>query len=127
MFGGFPFFRASTLGGKYNLRGHRSTRFTGRSSAFNNLDLRIGLFRFSTYAAVGEVGLLGFHDLGRVWTDGEESDVWHQAYLDNRQGFHAYWSKDLIHWSDAGEIYLPDPNAVLSPTSRQGDVAVCRL
>ena len=70
----------STLGGKENLRGYRSTRFAGRTSFYQNVDLRIELFTFSTYLAIGKAGILGFLDNGRVWTDGESSDVWHQGY-----------------------------------------------
>lgn len=78
--GDFPFYRANTLGSKTNLRGYASTRFAGRTSAYQNLDLRLKLFNFSAHLATGELGLLGFFDNGRVWTDGEDSDVWHHSY-----------------------------------------------
>lgn len=78
--GSFPFFAANTLGGKSNLRGHRSTRFAGRTSFYNNLDLRVQLLDFAGYLAFGKAGMLGFLDNGRVWTDDERSDVWHQGY-----------------------------------------------
>ncbi len=78
--GQFPFYSANTLGGKDNLRGHRSTRFAGRSSLYQNVELRLELFTFSTYLAVGRAGLLGFFDQGRVWVDGERSKTWHRGY-----------------------------------------------
>ena len=78
--GDFPFYSAVTLGGRDNLRGFRSTRFTGRTNFYQNLDLRIELFKFSTYLAIGQAGVMGFLDNGRVWTDGESSNVWHQGY-----------------------------------------------
>ena len=78
--GDFPFYSAVTLGGKENLRGFRSTRFAGRTSFYQNVDLRLELFKFSTYLAIGKAGLMGFFDNGRVWTDGESSDAWHQGY-----------------------------------------------
>lgn len=78
--GKFPFYGANTLGESDNLRGYRSTRFAGRSSFYQNVELRTRLFYFSTYVAIGEFGLLGFLDNGRVWTDGEHSTVWHQGY-----------------------------------------------
>lgn len=80
VFGTFPFYHASALGQKRNLRGYRSTRFAGRSSFYQNLEIRARLLNFSTYAAVGKLGILGFIDNGRVWTDGEKSKVWHQGY-----------------------------------------------
>lgn len=78
--GDFPFYRANTLGGQMNLRGYRSTRYAGRSSFFQNLDLRLGVHSFSSYLGWGTIGLLGFADNGRVWADGESSRVWHQGY-----------------------------------------------
>lgn len=78
--GDFPFYSANTLGGSANLRGYRNTRFAGRSTFYQNADLRIQAFRFANYFGYGTVGVLGFFDNGRVWTDGEDSDVWHQGY-----------------------------------------------
>ena len=78
--GAFPFYDANTLGGLKNLRGYRSTRFAGRSSLFANTEIRLRLFDFAGYLARGRLGALGFFDAGRVWTDGERSDVWHRGY-----------------------------------------------
>jgi len=78
--GDFPFYEANTLGGKNNLRGHRSTRYAGRSSAYGNAELRLPIADFSGYIAIGNLGLLGFTDVGRVWTDGESSKLWHTGY-----------------------------------------------
>ena len=78
--GAFPFYTASTLGGTANLRGFRSTRFSGRTSLYANAELRLALFRVTWAALPGRVGALGFVDHGRVWTDGERSDTWHRGY-----------------------------------------------
>ena len=78
--GPFPFYEANTLGGSSNLRGHRSTRYAGRTAVYQNTELRIRLFRVSSYVAQGGFGVLGFVDVGRVWTDGEASRVWHAGY-----------------------------------------------
>jgi outer membrane translocation and assembly module TamA len=78
--GTFPFFNSSTLGGKANLRGYRSTRFAGRSSFYQNLELRAALLNFAGYYGYGTLGILGFIDNGRVWTDGETSRAWHRGY-----------------------------------------------
>jgi hypothetical protein len=79
-FSDFEFFQASTLGGLSNLRGYRRTRFAGKSSVYNNTELRIRLGSFKTYLFPAYFGILGFHDIGRVWLNGEETDVWHQSY-----------------------------------------------
>ncbi|MFQ5571629.1 MAG: BamA/TamA family outer membrane protein [Rhodothermales bacterium] len=78
--GDFPFYHANTLGGSYNLRGYRNERFAGRTSVYQNVELRLGLTRFSSYLALGEAGVIGFLDNGRVWYDGESSSMWHQGY-----------------------------------------------
>lgn len=78
--GTFPFFAASTLGGTQNLRGYRSTRFSGRSSLYTNVDLRVQLADFAGMFGYGEAGVLGFFDTGRVWADGERSHRWHHGY-----------------------------------------------
>ncbi|HYE96945.1 MAG TPA: BamA/TamA family outer membrane protein [Rubricoccaceae bacterium] len=82
--GDFPFYDAATLGGTTNLRGYRSHRFAGRTAAYQNAELRVHLFSFSTYIAAGRVGVLGFLDNGRVWADGEYDESifegWHQGY-----------------------------------------------
>lgn len=77
--GDFEFYNASILGGKTNLRGFRRTRFYGNTSFYQNTDLRIKLFDFQSYAFPGQFGILGFYDLGRVWLDGETSDLWHDS------------------------------------------------
>ena len=78
--GTFPFYAANTLGGTTNLRGFRSTRFSGRSSFYTNAELRLDLFSPKGAFLPGRLGVLGFVDNGRVWTDGESSDKWHQGY-----------------------------------------------
>ncbi|WP_210515947.1 BamA/TamA family outer membrane protein [Hymenobacter terricola] len=79
-FGDYEFFQAATLGGLSNLRGYRRTRFAGRSCAYNNLEARLELGRFTSYVLPATFGVLGFHDIGRVWVPGETSDTWHRGY-----------------------------------------------
>lgn len=78
--GTFTFFQANTLGGSENLRGFPRSRFAGRSSAFGNAELRSKLFDFNIYLTKGELGAFTFVDAGRVWADGEDSDLWHRGY-----------------------------------------------
>ena len=78
--GDFTFYQASTLGGHATLRGYPRTRFAGRSTAFANAEVRARLSNLNAYVVRGELGVLGFVDTGRVWADGETSDVWHQGY-----------------------------------------------
>ncbi|MDR8393713.1 metallophosphoesterase [Aliifodinibius sp. S!AR15-10] len=78
--GPFPFYKANTLGGVENLRGMRSTRYSGRTNFFHNIEVRGKILNFNSYLLGGEAGMLGFVDHGRVWTDGEDSDNWHFGY-----------------------------------------------
>ncbi|PRY07280.1 surface antigen-like protein [Pontibacter ummariensis] len=74
------FFQLLYLGGNRNLRGFRNFRFAGESMAYHNLELRLKLFDFTSYLFPGTLGLIGFHDVGRVWADRASSDVWHNGY-----------------------------------------------
>jgi hypothetical protein len=42
--------------------------------------LRLKLFNFKTFLFPGEFGINGFYDVGRVWIDNEESNIWHSNY-----------------------------------------------
>lgn len=70
------FFNGARIG-RDQLRGLRRSRFIGQSSFYHNVDLRLKLFSFRTYLLPGSLGLLGFHDTGRVWVEGENSDTMH--------------------------------------------------
>ena len=76
----FEFFQAQYLGGTLNLRGFRKYRFAGKSMAYNNTDLRIKIADFRTYLFPGSIGLLFFHDIGRVWVENDLSEKWHTGY-----------------------------------------------
>ncbi len=79
-FGAPTFYQQMQLGGVHNLRGFHTNRFTGKTMAYDNLDLRVKLFDFTSYITPGTVGLIGFNDLGRVWEPGESSAQWHYGY-----------------------------------------------
>jgi len=68
------------LGGLDNLRGYGRTRFAGRQSVYNNTEARLQLAHFRTCLLPATLGLLAFHDVGRVWLPGEASDTWHRGY-----------------------------------------------
>lgn len=72
------FYNANTLGGRSNLRGFRKTRFYGRTSFYQNVDVRLKLFDFSSVLFPGKAGIHGFYDVGRVWT-AQSSNQWHSA------------------------------------------------
>ncbi len=79
-YGKYEFPQAMYLGGTENLRGYRKQRFAGRSMLYNNTELRVKLFDFSTYLFPGSFGMSVFNDVGRVWADGMNSQKWHDAF-----------------------------------------------
>ena len=76
----FEFYQANTLGGTTNLRGYRRTRFSGRTSVYENAEIRWKLGTTNLYIIKGHIGLLGFLDGGRVWIPTEDSKKWHWGY-----------------------------------------------
>ncbi|MBO9200040.1 MULTISPECIES: metallophosphoesterase [Niastella] len=74
------YFQALTLGANNYLRGFRKNRFSGSSLAYASLEFRVKLFDSKSYVLPGQVGLVAFNDVGRVWLKGENSKKWHYAY-----------------------------------------------
>ena len=73
------FYQAAFLGGEGTMLGFRQFRFAGDQSLYNNLEIRIRLAEFVNYIAPGQLGIIGSHDIGRVWKKGETSSKWHNA------------------------------------------------
>ena len=76
----YEFFQANTLGGLNNLRGYRRERYSGKTSAYLNTELRCNISSINAYLVKGTWGLLAFADHGRVWVPNEESNTWHHGY-----------------------------------------------
>ena len=76
----FEFFQALDLGANNILRGFRKQRFSGSSTLYASAEERIKLFKSQSYILPGDVGIIGFYDLGRVWIKNETSKQWHQSY-----------------------------------------------
>ncbi|WP_276133169.1 BamA/TamA family outer membrane protein [Polluticoccus soli] len=76
----FEYFQALNLGANNYLRGFRKNRFSGRSLAYNSIELRYKLADIHSYILPGAVGVIGFNDIGRVWLQNEQSHKWHHSY-----------------------------------------------
>ncbi|WP_421940079.1 BamA/TamA family outer membrane protein [Pedobacter sp.] len=74
------FFQQMKVGGPQTLRGYHTWRFTGNTMFYNNLEVRLKLLDFNSYLFPGKIGVLGFHDIGRVWSPGQFSQKWHNGY-----------------------------------------------
>ncbi|MES2518957.1 MAG: metallophosphoesterase [Bacteroidota bacterium] len=79
-FADFEFYQANTLGGLSNLRGFRRSRFSGKSSFYNNTEVRVKVLNIKSYLFPAYAGILAFNDIGRVWNPQENSDKWHHGY-----------------------------------------------
>lgn len=78
-FGKTTFYQALFLGGQNNLWGYRQYRFAGEHLFFNNFEGRIKLAQIGSYILPGQLGILGFYDIGKVWAEGLNSDEMHQG------------------------------------------------
>ncbi|SHO59884.1 BamA/TamA family outer membrane protein [Algoriphagus zhangzhouensis] len=78
--GDYEYFQGHILGGMDNLRGFRRYRFNGRAVAYNNTEVRVRVLNLKTYVLPATIGVLGFHDIGRVWLDNEKSNTWHHTF-----------------------------------------------
>ncbi|MDB5203854.1 MAG: metallophosphoesterase [Ferruginibacter sp.] len=75
----YEFFQAMSLGNNNYVRGYRKNRFSGDGMAYGSAELRYKVFKSKSYVLPGDVGLLGFFDIGRVWLKGENSQKWHNS------------------------------------------------
>jgi hypothetical protein len=71
------YFQALTVGQNNVLRGFRKNRFSGTSLAYGSLEFRIKLFDSRSYILPGQVGLIIFNDVARVWYGENDSKRWH--------------------------------------------------
>lgn len=75
----FEYFQGFNLGANNFMRGFRKNRFTGSSMAYGSAEFRLKLFSSQNYLLPGDVGILGFYDIGRVWLKNENSNKWHSS------------------------------------------------
>ena len=76
----FEYFQALNLGANNYDRGFRKNRFSGSSLLYSSLEVRKKLFKSQSYIVPGDVGLVGFYDIGRVWMYNQVSHTWHQSF-----------------------------------------------
>jgi hypothetical protein len=76
----FEFYQGASIGGVDGLRGFRNQRFTGKTSYYQNTDLRFSLRKIHTSIVPSALGVFGGFDYGKVWFPGLSSDTWHTSY-----------------------------------------------
>jgi outer membrane protein assembly factor BamA len=77
--GNAAFYQSVFLGAQENLLGYRKYRFAGDHMFYNNFELRLRLKKVNSRFIPGELGIVGFYDVGRVWQKGESSQKWHNG------------------------------------------------
>ena len=75
-----PFYNLQYLGQNSNLRGFDNNRFTGKSLVYLNTELRLPIANFQTSFLPLKLGIKGFYDGGRVYSDFDQNDDWHSGY-----------------------------------------------
>jgi hypothetical protein len=78
VWGRYPYQEAAYIGDISTVRLGRDNRYGGDASLYAGSELRLFLTDFY-FLAPGDLGVFGLADVGRVYLDGEESDVWHGA------------------------------------------------
>jgi len=73
------FYQYNWIGGGQNLRGFHRQRFYGKTSFYNDNELR-WIPNVNGYLFNGKIGLIGFLDNARVWMPNETSNKWHVGY-----------------------------------------------
>ena len=77
---GYEFYQAASIGGLDGLRGFRNQRFTGKTSYYQNTDIRFSLGKKRTRLLPMSTGIFAGFDYGRVWHPGISSERWHTSY-----------------------------------------------
>jgi hemolysin activation/secretion protein len=73
------FYEHAVIGGSSNLRAFKRERFWGKSSFYNNNELRY-ITNIRSHLLNAKAGLLVFFDDGRVWMPGENDNNFHTSY-----------------------------------------------
>ncbi|MCH7640250.1 MAG: hypothetical protein IH855_12450, partial [Bacteroidetes bacterium] len=79
VWGDMPFFSSAFIGGGSTLRGFDQQRFAGDTALYGTSELRLFLFRLG-FLTLGDFGILGFADTGRVYVDGNSPEGWHTSF-----------------------------------------------
>ena len=107
VWGKYPFFDGSAIGGKHNLRGYLNRRFSGDAAVFGQAELRLYLADINILLK-SKLGINLFAETGRVFIIDTPSRQWHRSF-----GF-GVWSA-YFDWQLIGTAYLafsPEKTAV---------------
>jgi hypothetical protein len=93
MTGDMPeFYNSTRLGANTGLRGYRAERFTGKHSVLGSADLAYDFKKIKTFFFPLSLSVYGGYDVGRVWIENDNSNLWHPAF---GGGIMARWTDAL--------------------------------
>ncbi|NKI31617.1 metallophosphoesterase [Croceivirga thetidis] len=75
----FEFYQAANIGANNGLRGFRFQRFNGKTSFYQNSDLRYSFRKTQAGFIPATPGIFVGYDYGRVWLPDDDSDTWHDS------------------------------------------------
>jgi hypothetical protein len=76
----YEYFQAMNFGVNNSLYSFRKNRFTGRGTIYGSIELRYKLLDVNSYILPGELGIIGFYDVGRVFEKSLPGKRWHTGY-----------------------------------------------
>ncbi len=79
-FGDYLFYQSNFLSGLDQFRGITRNRFSGESIAYGNAEIRKSFTKVKNYVMPFDLGALLHFDVGRVWVDQDQSNLWHNSY-----------------------------------------------
>jgi hypothetical protein len=79
VWGLYPVHEAAFIGGPDTVRGLAVQRYAGDAAAWGNAELRLRLFGVNVLVPE-DLGVFGLVDVGRVFLEGEDSQLWHKGY-----------------------------------------------
>jgi outer membrane translocation and assembly module TamA len=77
--GSASFFQANFLNGFENFRGIARNRFAGKTISYNNLDVRVSLFKVPNKIIPFDFGILAHVDAAKSWQE-DGANLWHTSY-----------------------------------------------
>jgi hypothetical protein len=106
--GDFPYFDAAYLGGEDTFEAYRWNRFAGDAMLRGGTRLRWAFTRLNI-TVPGDVGVMARADAGRVFLEGEDSDLWHSQLMAGV--FYAAFDRLLlveiaVAWSDEQTVFV---------------------
>ena len=90
------------------LSGYQRNRFAGKSAFFQNIEYRTALFEDVKIILPIDIGLIANYDFGRVWTEGEKSNILHNGYGIGITGSVSIYPVFMLHytWSKEDRLFL---------------------